>query len=92
MRCPKCDMDISSTFEGSDRSVGIEARWYCDACDLAIAEWEVPREPMEDDVQITFSDLLPIKDRGTPISELSGRSGDPGFSEFCRIAQSYGFG
>lgn len=28
---------------------------------------------------------------GTPISQLSGRPGQPGYSEFVRIARSYGF-
>lgn len=27
---------------------------------------------------------------GTPISKLSGRPGEPGYQEFCRIAQSWG--
>ncbi len=28
---------------------------------------------------------------GTPISELSGRPGHAGYSEFCRIADSWGY-
>lgn len=28
---------------------------------------------------------------GTPISELSGRPGEPGYAEFCRIARSWGY-
>lgn len=28
---------------------------------------------------------------GTPISQLSGRPGEQGFAEFCRIAASWGF-
>lgn len=27
---------------------------------------------------------------GTPISQLSGRPGEPGYGEFCRIARSWG--
>jgi hypothetical protein len=27
---------------------------------------------------------------GTPISQLSGRPGRPGFDEFCRISESWG--
>lgn len=46
MNCPKCDADISDTFERDDPSCGISAGWYCGDCDLAIAEWEAPREPM----------------------------------------------
>ena len=34
MNCPKCDADISDTFERDDPSCGITAGWYCDACDL----------------------------------------------------------
>jgi hypothetical protein len=30
------------------------------------------------------------KTLGTPISQLSGRPGDPGYEEFCRIAESWG--
>ncbi len=29
--------------------------------------------------------------RGTPLSQLSGRPGEPGFAEFCRIAESWGY-
>lgn len=29
---------------------------------------------------------------GTPISELSGRPGHPGFSKFTQIAESWGYG
>lgn len=28
---------------------------------------------------------------GTPISQLSGRPGHPGFEEFCDIARSWGY-
>lgn len=28
---------------------------------------------------------------GTPLSELSGRPGHPGYAEFCRIASSWGY-
>ena len=33
----------------------------------------------------------PESNPGTPISQLSGRPGDPGYDEFCRISESYGF-
>jgi hypothetical protein len=46
MNCPKCDADIGDSYEPDDRSVGICGGWYCDVCDLAIGEHEVPREPM----------------------------------------------
>lgn len=28
---------------------------------------------------------------GTPLSKLSGRPGEPGYDEFCRIAKSWGY-
>ena len=28
---------------------------------------------------------------GTPLSKLSGRPGEPGYEEFCRIARSWGY-
>jgi len=39
MNCPKCDADISDTFERDDPSCGITAGWYCDACDLGMMPW-----------------------------------------------------
>ena len=89
MNCPKCGTDVTDTFEPDDYSCGIVGGWYCDACDLGIAEWEHPREPLEDDVEIVPSGRAaqPI---GTPISEISGRPGHEGFAEFCRIAKTWG--
>ena len=98
IHCPKCDADVTDTFEAADYSVGINAGWYCEACDLGIAEHEVGRECFDDDVQISPAP----RDRplGTPISELSGQPGpkdDIGhpdharYAEFCRIARSWGY-
>lgn len=28
---------------------------------------------------------------GTPLSQLSGQPGSPGYAEFCRIARSWGY-
>lgn len=40
--CPKCEADITESYEGYDPSVGImSAGWYCEAC----------QEPVEDDPQ-----------------------------------------
>lgn len=98
MNCPKCDVDISDTYEPDDYSCGIQAGWYCDACDHAIGEWEYPREPLEGDVW-TGPTSRPAN-IGTPISEISGQPGpknDPGhpdherYAEFLRIAKSWGF-
>lgn len=94
MNCPKCDADISDSYERDDPSCGISAGWYCDACDLAIGEWEYPPEPMEGDVFPVSRD--PGESLGTPISELAGRpdgtaEGDRKYAEFVRIAKSWGF-
>jgi len=87
MNCPKCDADISDSYEPDDWSVGISAGWFCDACDLAIAD-DGSREALEDvAIGLTGDGTA----RGTPISELSGRPGEPGFGEFCRIAKSWGY-
>lgn len=88
MNCPKCDADISDTYEPDDFSVGVSAGWYCDACDLGFGEHEYPREPLEDDVPLAPRD--PSKPIGTPISQISGRPGEAGYEEFCRIARSWG--
>jgi len=99
--CPKCSADISDTYEGADPSVGIEAGFYCGACDLGVAEWEVEREPLEGDVPImTAKEACGDRPFGTPISALSGRPGpmdDMGhpdharFQNFKRIARSWGY-
>lgn len=90
MNCPKCDADISESYEPDDPSVGICGGLFCDPCDLAIGEHEVSREPMEGDVMISGTGRAPGEPIGTPISQLSGRPGHPGFEEFCRIAKTYG--
>lgn len=88
--CPKCGAEIGDTFEPADWSVGVNAGYYCDACDIGIAEQEAGAyEPMDDDVQISFA-RDPGNPIGTPASELSGRPGHPGFEEFKRIARSWG--
>jgi hypothetical protein len=89
VNCPKCDADISETYEPDDYSCGVISGWYCDACDLGIGEHEVEREPQPDDVPITFR-REPGEPLGTPISELSGQPGTPGYEKFKRIAKSWG--
>jgi hypothetical protein len=92
LNCPKCEAEIGDSYEPDDPSVGIYGGWYCDACDLAIGEHEFPREPLEDDVPIiSATELRGERPIGTPISELSGRPGDKGYAEFCRIARSWGY-
>ena len=90
MNCPKCDADISDTYESDDPSVGINAGWYCDACDLGIGEHEYPREPREDDVYVP-----PMRDPstplGTPIDRISTQPGSDGYAEWVRISRSWGY-
>lgn len=97
MKCPKCDADVSESYEPDDHSVGIVGGWYCDACDLGIGEHEFPREPLEDDVPIpTAREVRGDPPLGTPLSEVSGRwvpLDHPDrykYDEFCRIARSWG--
>lgn len=87
--CPKCGADISDSYEPDDWSVGIVGGYYCDACDLAVGEDDY--QPMEDDVAVGPAPRDPAKPIGTPLSELSGRPGQPGYAEFCRIAKSWGY-
>jgi hypothetical protein len=98
--CPKCDADISDTYEPDDRSVGISASWFCDACDLGVAD-DGDYGPMEGDVPImTAKEFRGDRPLGTPISELSGQPGDhrnpddprhAGYERFKRIAKSWGY-
>jgi len=101
MNCPKCDADIGDSYEPDDWSVGICGGCYCDACDLAIGEHDVQREPMEDDVPImTAKEFRGDRPFGTPLSEISTQPGDPnnlsdprhaGYAEWKRICRSYGY-
>ncbi len=49
--CPKCQADISDSYQGAEPDVGINAGWYCDACDLAVSD-EDGYEAHDDDVQL----------------------------------------
>ena len=90
MHCPKCDADISDSYEDADPDVGImSSGYYCEACDLPVDD---DYEPMEGDVPImTAKEARGDRPFGTPLSELSGRPGTPGYAEFKRIAKSYGY-
>src|SRR6185312_2307982 len=100
MNCPKCDADISDTYEPEDWSCGISAGWYCDACDLGVGD-DGYREPMEGDVPImTAKEFRGDRPFGTPLSEISVRPGpkdDLGhpdharYEEWKRICRSYGY-
>ena len=95
VNCPKCDADISDTYEGADPSVGIMCGgYYCDACDLGVGEHEVEREPMLDDVPISF--IEPGCQLGTPFSDLASQPGttpeqQAKYENFKRIGKSWGY-
>lgn len=39
--CPKCDADISDTYQGQEVDVGImTGGWWCDMCNLFVEEEE----------------------------------------------------
>lgn len=95
--CPKCDADISDSYQEDDPSVGIQGGYYCDACDLPV---EYEYEPLDDDVPLSPVSRAPGAPIGTPLSELSGRPGpkdDLGhpdharYAEWCRISRSWGY-
>lgn len=93
VNCPKCEADVSDSYEPDDWSVGIVGGWYCDACDLGIGEDEVDRHSDSDVGIPTVAEVRGDKPLGTPISQLRGipeYPGDPRYAEFCRIAKSWG--
>lgn len=89
--CPKCEADISESYQEAEPDVGImSGGYYCDACDLPVDEEDY--EPMEGDVSImTATEARGDKPLGTPLSEISGGPGHPGYDEWCRIAKSWGY-
>lgn len=100
MNCPKCDGDISDSYQEDDPSVGIVGGWYCEACDHPVSSWEVDRGHDDDVPIMTAKEFRGDRPLGTPISELSGQPGDPndpndprhaGYANFCRIAKSWGY-
>ena len=97
--CPKCEADISESYQSEDWSVGAGAGWYCDACDLAVGD-DGHYEPMEGDVAIMPAPRPTDGRYGIPISELSGQPGprdDIGhpkhthYEKFKRLAKSWGY-
>lgn len=91
VHCPKCNADISDSYEEDDFSVGIVGGYYCNACDCAYGFGEVSgHEPRDGDVVIG-----PLHDRskplGTPLSKLSTRPGEEGYAEWIRISKSWGY-
>jgi len=49
--CPKCSADVSESYQSEEPDVGIGAGWYCDNCDLGIADEDGP-EPHDTDVPL----------------------------------------
>jgi len=47
--CPKCGADISDSYQGAEPDVGINAGWYCGACNEGYGDEDGP-EPYDDDV------------------------------------------
>ena len=90
IHCPKCDADVSDSYEPADPSVGIMCGgWYCGACDLPV---DGEHESSEGDAPISFVEPRePGEKLGTPLSELSGQPGSPGYEKFKRIAKSWGY-
>lgn len=88
VHCPKCGEDISDAYEPADFSVGIlSSGYYCCGCDLPVDD--VEPDYFDDAVIVGPSPRgEPI---GTPLSELSGQPGKPGYAAFARIARSWGF-
>ena len=97
--CPKCNADVSDSYQGAEPDVGImSGGYYCDACDLPIDD---EHEPQDDDVPLMSArEFRGDQPLGTPLSELSGQPGDPrnpsdprhaGYERFKRIARSWGF-
>lgn len=88
VNCPKCETDISDSYQDDEPDVGVVGGWYCDARDVGYGENELGGDSSDFDVVPAQPDLG--ASYGTPVSELSGRPGHQGFAEFCRIASSWG--
>lgn len=92
MDCPRCGADITDSYEPDDLSCGISEGWYCDACDVAVAGWEHPPEPMEGDVDLfAQSDTEPQHTRcpdhpdAEPGMGFGLMGGGYGPYSFCRV-------
>lgn len=68
-----------------------ERDWFCIECGIAAPyEWLANR--CDDDCCVSLgSSREPAEPIGTPISQLSGRPGHPGFEAFKRISSSWGY-
>ena len=78
--CEHCCPDHQYEYDPMDR------RSYCVECGQ-----ERIWEPDEDDCPMLRIERQPGEPIGTPISQISGRPGHPGYEEFKRIAASWGY-
>ncbi len=95
--CPKCGADISDTWQEAELDIGINAGWFCDACDLGVGD-EGGYEPMEGDVEIGPAPRSPDGRYGVPISMLQRRvpapddfEGQVKFENWKRLCRSWGY-
>ena len=88
--CPKCSADISDSWQDDEPDVGVIGGWYCDACDVGYAEHELSDCGSDDDVIVAAPPRDPSQPIGVPVSQLSGRPGQPGYNEWLRISKSWG--
>ena len=82
--CPECCDHEEYQYERGERD------YFCTECGQAAPYDAYVYEPCEGDIPISFASDAP-RTIGTPLSQLSGRPGHPGFEEFCRIARSWGY-
>lgn len=85
--CPDCCEHPDYEYERGDRD------YFCVECgNSAPYDWIDGLQGDDDCCGVSFySEREPGEPIGTPISELSGRTGHPGFERFKAIAQSWGY-
>lgn len=83
----------------SGRSAHLEAGWMAGRGKRTIVLTRDGEEPelmalLAERICISMDEVLRALERrelGTPISQLSGRPGEPGYAEFRRIAETWGY-
>lgn len=88
--CPKCDADITDSWQDDEPDVGIVGGWYCEACDTGYGEHELGDVGHDDDVIVAPPARDPSQPIGIPISQLSGRPGHAGYDAWLRLCKSWG--
>ncbi len=46
--CPKCDADVSDSYQASDPDTGIIGGYYCDDCDMPVEDDEDETHYLDD--------------------------------------------